>query len=102
MKIYNLNKDVILDILIFLDLESMYRLKCINKFFFNYFNIGLKNISYVGFLIQNTKELKFSYIINPDYRTFKILINFKNSTKKFRNYKCNKNKFNLISQDFIS
>ena len=86
MNINNLNYDSLLNIFIFLDLESLYKLKLVNSIFYKYFQLSYKNISYVGILYQNSKEIKKSYIINPDYRNFRLLCNFKNSKKIFKNH----------------
>ena len=86
MKIYDLNHDIILNILIFLDLRTIYLLKNVSKNFYLYCNLGFEKISYVGILIHKGKEIKRSYIVNPNYHTLNILLNFKDSKKLFINY----------------
>lgn len=86
MKIYDLNNDIILNILIFLDLNTIYLLKTISKKFYIYFKLAFEKISYVGILIHKGREIKRSYVVNPSYYTFNILLNFKDSKKLFINY----------------
>ena len=86
MNIYNLNYDTLLNIFIFLDLESLHKLKLVNSIFYKYFSLSYKNISYIGILYQNSKEIKKSYIVNPNYKTFQLLCKFKNSKKIFKNH----------------
>jgi len=86
MRIYDLNYDSLLNIFIFLDLESIHKLKLIDTNFYNYVCLSFRKISFVGILYHNSKEVKKSYIVNPEYKTYHILCNFKNSKKIFKNH----------------
>ena len=86
MKIYDLNNDLILNILIFLDLKTIYLLKTVSRKFAAYFKLAFKKISYVCILIHKSREVKRSYVVNPNFHTFNIFLNFNDSKKLFNNY----------------
>lgn len=97
MKIHNLNQDSILHILIFLDLESIHQIKLVNSKFYSYFKLAFNKLSFVGILIQNknNRELKKSQIVNPNYNTLKVICNFKDAKKIFKNYNYHKKKLEI-------
>jgi hypothetical protein len=93
MRIYDLNYDVILKILIFLDLDSIHRIKRVNHLFLKYHKLAFKRLNFVAAMLLDISNLKYSYLNNPDYKTLGFFHHYKKQKLKyFKNFD---NKTNL-------
>ena len=92
MKIYDLNYDTILKILIYLDLDSIHRIKKVNRLFLHFHYLAFKNLNFTAAIILDRYCLKYSYLNNPDVITLNIFNNYKNVKYRFfRNFGNKKN-----------
>jgi len=93
MKINDLNYQCILNIMIFLDLDTIHRIKKVNHLFLNFHKLAFKHLNFIAAMIINIKSLKYSYLNNPNSSTLQIFHNYKNA--KLKIYKNFYSKHNL-------
>lgn len=102
MKIYDLNYQCILNIMIFLDLETIHKIKLVNSLFLNYHKLAFRHLNFIAAMIINVQSLKYSYLNNPNTATLKVFNNYQNAKLKiFKNFS-NKKHLNIkIRNDLL-
>ena len=103
MKIYDLNYDVILKIMIFLDLKSIHKIKEVNRLFLKYHKLAFKKLNFIAAILIDISNLKYSYLNNPDYKTLGIYNNYKKiRVKYFKNFDSKVNLDKRIRNELIT
>ena len=89
-----LNHDVLLYILLFLDIQTVYSIRCINNKFNYMSNLIFNKYSFIcGFLCNDRFSNKITILVNPSIRNLKLLVKYtcKKKTLFFINSESNLN-----------
>jgi len=102
MKIINLNNDIILSILVFLDIPTIYLIRNVSNKFYNYSLLAYDKISYIIGYVYRSKEFKASFVTNPTLKNYHFILKFDVDNFFFKNFYSKANKINYADSFSIS